>query len=29
MFAKLEAINTRPEPFAFYTASDLWTNIRL
>jgi len=26
MFAKLEAINARPEPFAYYTASDLWTD---
>ena len=25
MFAKLNGINTRPEPFEFYTASDLWT----
>ncbi len=26
MFEKLEEINTRPEPFEFYTASDLWTD---
>ena len=26
MFAALEEISTRPEPFEFYTASDLWTN---
>lgn len=26
MFRKLEDINTRPKPFSFYTASDLWTN---
>jgi SAM-dependent methyltransferase len=26
MFEKLEAINTRPLPFEFYTASDLWTD---
>ena len=25
MFEELEQINTRPEPFEFYTASDLWT----
>lgn len=25
MFDALEKINARPEPFAFYTASDLWT----
>ncbi len=24
MFEKLEKMNTRPEPFEFYTASDLW-----
>ncbi len=26
MFEDLEKINTRPEPFEFYTASDLWTD---
>ena len=26
LFAQLEAINARPEPFEFYTASDLWTD---
>jgi hypothetical protein len=26
MFEELEKINTRPEPFEFYTASDLWTD---
>lgn len=26
MFVELEKINTRPEPFEFYTASDLWTD---
>jgi len=26
MFEKLEKINTRPKPFEFYTASDLWTD---
>lgn len=26
MFATLEKINERPEPFQFYTASDLWTD---
>jgi len=26
MFAELEKINTRPEPFEFYTARDLWTD---
>jgi 2-polyprenyl-3-methyl-5-hydroxy-6-metoxy-1,4-benzoquinol methylase len=26
MFAELENINERPEPFQFYTASDLWTD---
>ena len=26
MFHELERINTRPEPFEFYTASDLWTD---
>jgi 2-polyprenyl-3-methyl-5-hydroxy-6-metoxy-1,4-benzoquinol methylase len=25
MFQELEGINSRPEPFEFYTASDLWT----
>lgn len=26
MFEELEEINTRPEPFEFYTADDLWTD---
>ena len=26
MFDQLERINERPEPFQFYTASDLWTD---
>lgn len=26
LFEELEEINQRPEPFEFYTASDLWTN---
>ena len=26
MFKELEKINTRPEPFEFYTASELWTD---
>jgi len=26
MFEELENINNRPEPFEFYTASDLWTD---
>ena len=26
MFEELEKINNRPEPFEFYTASDLWTD---
>jgi hypothetical protein len=26
MFKELENINTRPEAFEFYTASDLWTD---
>ncbi|HIJ54148.1 MAG TPA: class I SAM-dependent methyltransferase [Planctomycetes bacterium] len=26
MFEKVEDINSRPEPFEFYTASDLWTD---
>ncbi len=26
MFGELESINERPEPFQFYTASDLWTD---
>ena len=26
MFEELEKINTRPGPFEFYTASDLWTD---
>jgi 2-polyprenyl-3-methyl-5-hydroxy-6-metoxy-1,4-benzoquinol methylase len=26
MFEELEKINTRPEPFEFYTSSDLWTD---
>ncbi|MBN1222297.1 MAG: class I SAM-dependent methyltransferase, partial [Candidatus Aminicenantes bacterium] len=25
MFEELEKINTRPKPFEFYTAEDLWT----
>ncbi|MDY0282532.1 MAG: hypothetical protein RBR35_18500, partial [Salinivirgaceae bacterium] len=25
MFEELERINERPEPFEFYTASELWT----
>jgi len=25
MFRELKDINSRPEPFEFYTASDLWT----
>jgi len=25
MFTQLEEINSRPEPFEFYTAADLWT----
>ncbi len=28
MFEELEKINTRPKPFEFYTASDLWTDDR-
>jgi hypothetical protein len=27
MFNELEKINQRPEPFEFYTADELWTNI--
>ncbi|MBN2420431.1 MAG: class I SAM-dependent methyltransferase [Deltaproteobacteria bacterium] len=27
MFEELERINERPEPFEFYTASDLWTDV--
>lgn len=27
MFEELEKINERPEPFEFYTASDLWTDV--
>jgi cyclopropane fatty-acyl-phospholipid synthase-like methyltransferase len=27
MFEEIERINTRPEPFEFYTASDLWTDV--
>ena len=26
MFEELEKINTRPEPFEFYTANELWTD---
>jgi len=26
MFEELEKVNTRPKPFEFYTASELWTN---
>ncbi len=26
MFGTIENINTRPDPFEFYTASDLWTD---
>ena len=26
MFGELEEINTRPKPFEFYTANELWTN---
>jgi hypothetical protein len=26
MFEELQRINGRPEPFQFYTASDLWTD---
>jgi len=26
MFKEIEKINTRPQPFEFYTASDLWTD---
>ena len=26
MFAQLEEINSRPDPFEFYTAADLWTD---
>ncbi len=26
MFEELNRINTRPKPFEFYTASDLWTD---
>jgi hypothetical protein len=26
MFKELEKVNNRPEPFQFYTASDLWTD---
>lgn len=26
MFEELEKINARPEPFKFYTATDLWTD---
>lgn len=26
MFEEIDKINTRPEPFEFYTASDLWTD---
>jgi len=27
MFKEIEKINTRPEPFEFYSASDLWTDV--
>jgi len=26
MFERLEEINTKPDPFQFYTAADLWTD---
>jgi hypothetical protein len=26
MFEELEKISSRPRPFEFYTASDLWTD---
>ena len=26
MFQNLEMINSRPKPFEFYTANELWTN---
>jgi len=26
MFAELEKINSRPEPFQYYTAEELWTD---
>jgi len=26
MFVELKKINSRPKPFEFYTASDLWTD---
>ena len=26
MFEEIEKINTRPEPFEFYTADELWTD---
>ena len=26
MFKELEEINTRPEPFQYYTAEELWTD---
>ena len=26
MFTELKQINTRPEPFQYYTADELWTN---
>jgi hypothetical protein len=26
MFKELKEINSRPKPFEFYTASELWTN---
>ncbi|MFC1912796.1 class I SAM-dependent methyltransferase [Chloroflexota bacterium] len=29
MFEELETINTRPKPFEFYTASDLWTDTHI
>ena len=27
MFEEMEKINTRPKPFEFYTAEDLWTDV--
>jgi len=26
MYNKLESINSRPEPFQYYTADELWTD---
>jgi hypothetical protein len=26
MFTELEGINSRPEPFQYYTAEELWTD---